>query len=75
VKNWDFTAGAAKLDLAMRGVRLADANVEQCWDDAAHQKFRETYLDEMEPKVREMIEALRQLAEIINSAERKCGMD
>jgi len=74
MKSWDFTSGAAKLELAMKSMQTADAEAEQYWDDAAHEKFREAYLEPLEPKVRNMLEAIHRIAEVFEMAERQCGM-
>ena len=74
MKSWDFTSGAAKLELAMKAIQTADAAVEQYWDDAAHQKFQETYIEPLEPKVRCMLEAIHRMSEVFEAAERQCGM-
>jgi hypothetical protein len=75
MKTWDFTSGAAKLELAMKSMQIADANVEQYWDDSAHEKFREDYLEPSETRIRVMLEAIHRLAEVFENAERQCGMN
>ncbi len=74
MKSWDFTSAAAKIELAMKSLNVADAEAEQYWDDAAHQKFRETYLEPLEPKVRGMLEAVHRITEVFEIAERQCGI-
>ena len=74
MKSWDFTSGAGKIELAMKSLQIADAEAEQYWSDAAHQKFRETYLEPLDPKVRNMLEAMHRIAEVFEIAERQCGM-
>ena len=74
MKSWDFASGAAKLELAMKSIQIADADVVQYWDDAAHEKFQETYLEPLEPKIRNMLEAIHRISEVFAIAERQCGM-
>ena len=74
MKSWDFSSGAAKLELAMKAIQVADAEAEQYWDDAAHEKFQETYLDPLEPKIRSMLEAIHRISEVFAIAERQCGI-
>ena len=74
MKSWDFASGAAKLELAMKSIQIADADVEQYWDDAAHEKFQETYLEPLDPKIRNMLEAIHRITEVFAIAERQCGM-
>jgi hypothetical protein len=73
MKTWDFTSGAAKLEMAMKSMQIADANAEEYWDDAAHQKFREDHLEPLETRVRTMLDAIKRLAETFAAAERQCG--
>jgi hypothetical protein len=75
MKNWDFTTGAAKLELAMKTLQIADAEAEQYWSDAAHEKFQEAYLEPLEPKVRNMLEAIHRITEVFETAQRQCGME
>jgi hypothetical protein len=74
MKNWDFSTGAAKIELAMKSLQIADAEAERYWSDAAHQKFRENYLDPVEPKVRSMLEAIHRITGVFETADRQCGM-
>jgi hypothetical protein len=73
MKNWDLSSGAAKLELAMKSIKTADYEAEQYWGDAAHQKFRDTYIDPLEPKIRNMLEAIHRISEVFESADRQCG--
>jgi hypothetical protein len=75
MKTWDFSSGAAKLELAMKSMQIADANAEQYWDDAAHEKFREDHLEPLEMRIRGMLEAVHRLAEVFGNAEQQCGMN
>jgi uncharacterized protein YukE len=74
MKSWDFSSGAAKLELAMKSIQIADAEVQEFWNDAAHQKFQETYLEPLEPKIRGMLEAIHRIAEVFDIADRQCGI-
>jgi hypothetical protein len=74
MKNWDLSSGSAKLELAIKTLRIADSQADQYWNDKAHEKFREDYLDPLEPKVRAMLEAIHRIAEVFDTADRHCGM-
>jgi hypothetical protein len=74
MKSWDLTSGAGKMELAMKTVHIADARSEQYCDDAAHEKFRESYLSRIDPNVRIMLEAVKHLAQVFDAADRECGM-
>ena len=73
MKIWDLNAGVGKLELAVKLVRAAAANVEQQWTDDAHRDFEETYLTPLEPNVRDVLDAIHRLAEVLAAAERQCN--
>jgi len=73
MKNWDLNAGAAKIELALKLLRAAAANAEQQWTDEAHRDFEETYMTPLEPNVRDVLDAIHRLAEVLAAAERQCN--
>jgi hypothetical protein len=73
VKSCDLTAGAAKLELALKSLRTTAAAVEAQWNDEAQRKFRENHLAAVEPKTRGMFEAIGRMTEVLAAAERDCG--
>jgi hypothetical protein len=73
VKSCDLTAGAAKLELALKSLRTTAAAVEAQWNDEAQRTFRENHLAAVEPKTRNMFEAIGRMAEVLAAAERDCG--
>jgi hypothetical protein len=75
MKTWDLTSGAAKLELAMQSLQAASAMAEEYWSDDAYRKFRETYIEPMEPKVRNVLDAIHRLRDLLTSAESQCGVD
>jgi hypothetical protein len=75
MRNVDVNAGAAKLELALKTFRTTFAAVESQWTDAARRDFQETHLAPLEPKVKNMVDAITRLAEVLAAAERQCGSD
>ena len=75
MKHTDLGASAAKLELALKTFRTTFSAVEPQWNDAARHDFQETYLVGMEPRVRNMLEAIARLAAVLAAAERQCGSD
>jgi hypothetical protein len=73
MKCCDLSAGAAKLELALKSLRITLAAVEQQWNDDTERKFREAYLAAVEPSVRKMSDAVQQMNESLAAAERDCG--
>jgi hypothetical protein len=75
MKHSDVAAGGAKLELALKSFRTTFAAVDPQWADAARHDFEETHLAEMEPNVRNMLEAIARLAEVFGAAERQCNSE
>jgi len=74
MRNWDLNSGASKLELAMQTLFAANAEVQQYWSDEAQRKFHESYIAPLEPKVREVLDSIHRLAEVLVMAERQCGI-
>jgi len=72
VKSCDLSSGAAKLELAVKSLRVTLSAVEEQWTDKAHQKFHEEHLAPIEPTVRKMFDDIGRIAEAIAAAERDC---
>ena len=75
MKNFDVHAGAAKLEIALKTFHTTFAAVDPQWTDAARREFQETHLAPMEPNVKNMIEAIARLTEVLAAAERQCNED
>jgi hypothetical protein len=73
MKNWDVYADAAKLELALKTFRTTFAAVDPQWVDSASREFQETHLAPLEPTVKNMLDAIGRLAEVLAAAERQCG--
>ena len=68
----DLPAGAAKLELALKTFRNKAAEIGDAWNDDAYQRFLETYMDPIEPRLKTMVDAIHRLSEVLNAAERQC---
>jgi uncharacterized protein YukE len=73
VKQWDLTAPAGRIELALKTLRTTVAAVESQWRDQAQRQFQETHLTSLEPNVRSMLDAISQLDDVLNAAGRQCG--
>ena len=73
MKTAGITDAAAKLELALKTFRTTFAAVDPQWTDAARRDFQENHLDKVDPKVRNMLDAIARLATIFATAERQCG--
>ena len=72
MRLWDLTAGAAKLELALKTLQTKTAEIGEAWSDEAYDRFLETYLEPIEPRMKTMIDAIHRLSEVLNTAERQC---
>jgi hypothetical protein len=75
VKSCDLSSGAAKLELAIKSLRVTLSAVETQWTDQTHHKFHEEHLAPIEPTVRKMFDAIARIADVIAAAERDCNDD
>ena len=73
MKEWDLNAAAGKIELALKTLRTTLAAVESQWTDQARRQFQETHLTAVEPNVRSMLDAINQLNDVLNAAQRQCG--
>lgn len=73
MKNCDLSTGAAKLELSLKLLRSTAATVAEQWTDQAHRDFEETYLTPLDPNVRDVLDAIKRMAEVLSSAERQCN--
>lgn len=72
MRLWDLTAGAAKLELAVKTLQTKAADIGDAWSDEAYARFLETYLEPIEPRLKSMIDAIHRLSDVLNAAERQC---
>jgi hypothetical protein len=75
VKNFDINSGAARIELALKSYRTTFSAVDPQWTDAARHDFEKTYLAPIEPNVKNMLDAVARLAEVLAAAERQCGSE
>jgi hypothetical protein len=73
MKRTNIYASAAKLELALKTLRTTIADVGPKWTDSARRDFEETYLEPIEPNVKNMIDAISHLTSVLAGAERECG--
>jgi hypothetical protein len=73
MRPWDLSSGAAKLELAYKSLKKAAADAHESWSDDANRRFQETYLIPLEPRVREALDAIHRLDQILRDADRECG--
>jgi hypothetical protein len=75
MKSCDLSAGAAKLELALKALRTTLSAVEQHWNDEAKRKFWDNHLAALDPSARTMFDAISRMSEAAAAAERDCGSE
>ena len=75
MKHADVSGAAAKIELALKTFRTTFGAIEPQWTDAARRDFQETHVAPLEPNVRNMLEAITRLAEVLAAAERDCDSE
>ncbi len=73
MRGSDVYSSAAKLETALKTFQATLAAVDPQWTDVARREFQETYLEPMQPTVKDMLEAITRLAGVLTAAESQCG--
>jgi len=73
MSSCDLSSGAAKLALAVKHLGIKWEQATDTWNDATAKKFNEDFLVPLTPEVKQMLEAIGRLAEILDRAERDVG--
>jgi hypothetical protein len=73
MRPFDLSAGAAKLEMALRSLQERALEIEESWDDPAYHSFVEGYIAPLDSTVKTALDAIHRLAEILVNAQRQCG--
>ncbi|MGA1618789.1 MAG: hypothetical protein EBS83_07815 [Planctomycetia bacterium] len=73
MSSCDLSSGAAKLALAVKHLGIKWDQATDTWNDATAKQFHEEFLVPLTPEVKQMLEAIGRLAEILDRAERDVG--
>jgi hypothetical protein len=71
----DLSGGAAKLANALKQLHIKWAVAKDTWDDARSRSFHETHIEPLMPDVKDMLDALGRLAEVLDRACRDVADD
>lgn len=66
----ELSSGAAKLALALKHLTVKWDSARDSWDDATSKAFHEEHIEPLRPKVKETLEAVGRLAEVLARAAR-----
>jgi len=68
--NADLSSGASKMALAMKQLNLKWEAARETWDDATARAFHKEHIEPLPPRVKETLEAIGRLAEVLARATR-----
>lgn len=71
----DLSGGAAKLANAVKQLNLKWEAAKETWDDARSRSYHETHIEPLVPAVKETLDALGRLAEVLDRACRDVAND
>lgn len=66
----ELSSGAAKLALALKHLTVKWDSARDSWDDATSRAYHDEHIDPLRPKVKETLEAIGRLAEVLARAAR-----
>lgn len=73
MNSCDLSSGAAKLALALKQLGIKWEQAGETWNDSTAEKFHEEFLTPLTPDVKQTLEAIGRLAEVLDRAEREVG--
>jgi hypothetical protein len=68
--NADLSGGAGKMSLALKQLHLKWESARETWDDATSRAFHKEHIEPLSPRVKETLEAVGRLAEVLARASR-----
>ncbi len=70
MRPWDLDTSAAQLRKAMEDLQGAWQTTDEAWQDSVSQKFLETHLQPIGPAVKQTLEAVGQMQQLVNQMQR-----
>jgi hypothetical protein len=75
MKVGDLSGGASKMALALKQLGLKWESAKEAWNDGTSKKFHKDHIDPLLPAVKETLEAVGRLAEVLARAARDVSPD
>lgn len=69
--NADLSSGASKMALALKHLHIKWDSATETWDDATSRAFHKEHIEPLSPRVKETLEAIGRLAEVLARASRE----
>ena len=73
MKTCDLSGPTGKLQMGLQALHEACRDVEESWNDETYRRFQETYTAPLEPQVKNLLDAVRRLAQTLAAAEQQCS--
>jgi len=70
MRPWDLDTSAAQLRKAMEDLQVAWKTTDEQWQDSVSQKFSETHLQPIGPALKQTLEAVGQMQQLVNQMQR-----
>ncbi|MCX7391794.1 MAG: hypothetical protein WCR23_04090 [Planctomycetota bacterium] len=70
MKVGDLSSGGSKLALALKHLEIKWESAKESWDDATSRAFHKEYIETISPDVKETLEAIGRLSEVLSRASR-----
>jgi len=73
MRGFDLSSGASKLALAYKQLELKWGAATDSWNDATAKAFHKDHIEPLMPEVKQTLEAIGRLAEVLSRAARDCA--
>ena len=70
MKHIDLSGGASKMSLALKQLEIKWESAKDTWNDSTSKAFHKEHLEPLRPDVKETLEAIGRLAEVLARAAR-----
>jgi len=73
MKTGDLASAAAKMNLAMKTLRVRWQSTHSQWNDGASTAFEKNHLAGLEPEISATLAAVGRVAEVLQRAAQECS--
>lgn len=70
MKHFDLSSGAAKMALSLKQLDIKWESAKDTWNDATSKAFHKEHIEPLMPDVKQTLEAVGRLAEVLARAAR-----
>jgi hypothetical protein len=70
MRHFDLSSGAAKMALALKQLDIKWDSAKESWNDSTSKAFHKEHIDPLMPDVKQTLEAVGRLAEVLARAAR-----